>query len=89
MKMAAPKPPIRITKQRAEALLGAAGRGYDEAVSDLEDNYGVQFQQDGTLVHDDETFTLLTEEDQAYVMERVEYLTRVRDTMAILRRRYG
>lgn len=83
------KPPIRITKQRAQALLMAAGRGYDEAVADLEDNYGIEFQQDGTIVQDSEKFTLLTDTEKDHVLGRIEYLTRVLDTMAIFRRRYG
>lgn len=74
--MTKPKPkPIRLTKQRALALLHAAGRGTDEWQSDIEDNL-----QHAEKTHDLETVRYLKAQD----LERAAAL----DAMAIVRHRY-
>lgn len=87
----AEKPPIRITKQRAQAFLDAADRGIDEHIDDLKEAHGVRFTRDGKIEYPDRDgeFTLITEEDQADIEERVEQIVRAIDTLAIFRRRYG
>jgi hypothetical protein len=87
--MAAEKPPIRITKQRAQAFLKAADRGIDEWKAELKENYGVVFTRDGMIELDEESFALLTAEEQGIVLEILDDLERAIDTLAIFRRRYG
>lgn len=87
--MAAEVPPVRITKQRAQAFLDAAGRGLDEMMTDLEDQYGVTFHLDGTATFEEGKFDLLDESEKRHIDEQIDKLTRVVDTLAIFRRRYG
>lgn len=84
----AEKPPVRITKQRAQAFLEAASRGIENQIDVLKEDTGVVVHWDGTVEIDEEFVGLLdaTPED---VAERAEKIVRAIDTLAIFRRRYG
>jgi hypothetical protein len=88
--MAAEKPPIRITKQRAQAFLEAADRGIDEQIASLKENFGVTLTRDGELTfNDNEEYTLLADGADEEIAERKDSIMRAIDTLAIFRRRYG
>lgn len=87
--MGAEKPPVRITKQRAEAFLDAADRGIDEHIADLKNTYGVILKRDGTTSHDEETYHLLAVGEEDNIAANIESIMRAIDTLAIFRRRYG
>lgn len=84
----AEKPPIRITKQRAQAFLEAADRGIDEQIADLKKDFGLVLHRDGRQEIDGE-FHLVEPGAEDLVPERVEQILRAIDTLAIFRRRYG
>lgn len=86
--MTAEKPPIRITKQRAQAFLEAADVGIDTQIDSLEQNHGVKMLRDGTVELPDD-FKLVDPGDADEILERTESIQRAIDTLAIFRRRYG
>lgn len=85
----AEKPPVRITKQRAQAFLDAADRGIDEQIADLKTMYGVTLRRDGSTEVDQEQFELLAAGDEDNLAATIDSITRAIDTLAIFRRRYG
>lgn len=88
--MTAEKPPIRITKQRAQAFAEAADVGIQSQIDSLKQNHGVKLLRDGTLAEmTDEEFELLEPSDREEITERIESIVRAIDTLAIFRRRYG
>jgi hypothetical protein len=88
--MAAEKPPVRITKQRAQAFLEAADVGIDTQIDSLYQNHGVKLRRDGTFdLEHGNGFELLDPGDQDDAQERVDSIMRAIDTLAIFRRRYG
>ena len=87
--MTAEKPPIRITKQRAQAFLEAADVGIEEQIDSLAENHGIRLRRDGTIVPADQNdFELLEPGDKEDVQERIDSIMRAIDTLAIFRRRY-
>ena len=88
--MTAEKPPIRITKQRAQAFLEAADVGIDVQIDSLFENHGVKLRRDGTLdLEYGDDFTLLDPGDREDAQDRIDSIMRAIDTLAIFRRRYG
>lgn len=87
--MTAEKPPVRITKQRAQAFLDAADRGIDEKVADLKKKYGLVLTRDGNVTHDDENYGLLEAGAEDRAAQELDEIKRAIDTLAIFRRRYG
>jgi hypothetical protein len=76
--------PIRLTKQRLEALRDAVTRGLYEMEVELQDNYGID-------IADAESgdFELLDSQDRPDVEERVEKYQRAQAAWLIISRRYG
>jgi hypothetical protein len=88
--MTAEKPPIRITKQRAQAFLEAADVGIDVQIDSLFENHGVKLRRDGTFDNDTgEDFELIAPDQAEDAQERINSILRAIDTLAIFRRRYG
>ncbi len=88
--MNAEKPPIRITKQRAQAFLDVFARGLEERIAEVKENYGVTLHLDGTTDFDPNEGTQLLEPGEIETLEEiVDATSRAIDTAAIFRRRYG
>lgn len=82
--------PVRITKQRAHALMIVAEIGIESEIDSLKQMHGVKLNRDGTLAEiTADEFELVEPADHEEIQERIETITRAIDTLGIFARRYG
>ncbi|QJD53296.1 hypothetical protein SEA_TEMPO_75 [Microbacterium phage Tempo] len=81
--------PVRMTKERAAALLWAIDIGITNEVDELKQAFGVRVNQDGTIELDADDFALLGPDEAESLRERIEHLTTVRQAQFIFAKRYA
>lgn len=81
--------PVRMTKERAAALLWAIDIGITNEVDELKQAFGVRVNPDGTVALDSDDFALLDPSEADDLRERVEHLATVREAQFIFEKRYA
>ncbi|UOW92819.1 hypothetical protein SEA_ROBINROSE_76 [Microbacterium phage RobinRose] len=81
--------PVRMTKERAAALLWAIDVGITNEVDELKQEFGVRVNPDGTLELMEEDYALLEPGEAEGLRERIEHLTTVRQAQFIFAKRYA
>jgi hypothetical protein len=81
--------PIRLTKQRFDALRSVFIRGIDEMEAELRDNYGIDYEDHVASNGGDLEFRLLDQNEKELAAEIVDTMRAAEDAWAILNRRYG
>lgn len=81
--------PVRMTKERAAALLWAIDVGITNEVDELRQAFGVRVNPDGTLELEEEDYALLEPGEAEGLRERIEHLTTIRQAQFIFSKRYA
>jgi hypothetical protein len=81
--------PIRLTKQRFDALRSVYLRGHDEIDAQLRDDYGIDYEDHLTSLGTHVEFRLLDEEDREAAAAIIAEMRAAEDAWVILNRRYG
>lgn len=80
--------PIRLTKHRAQVLLELAERGLEEERREIEQQFDLRFNADGTLSLQEVDFKLIDPGRQEELAYRLIRLTSGVAAIVIFRRRY-